>query len=172
VAHRTLGVLDVANNITVRDAYAKGRTDTELASAVRFALEWDVMVPDQRIQSTVSNGIVTLMGTVDNLRERDDAMRAVRNLMGVHSVINGIVVKAAPVQPSVVKERIESALSRHAERRASQEADRIAVDVRGGKVTLTGTIESWQEDQAVRGAVSHIPGVEKVDDQLRISHYV
>jgi osmotically-inducible protein OsmY len=52
---------------TSRCAYrSAGCTDTEIAQAVRTALERDVLVPDTRIQSTVANGHVTQTGTVDS----------------------------------------------------------------------------------------------------------
>jgi osmotically-inducible protein OsmY len=59
-AHRVRGVLDVANDIQVKITGGPVRTDTEIAQAVRAALEWDAHVPHERIQSTVANGIVTL----------------------------------------------------------------------------------------------------------------
>ena len=64
-AHRVRGVLDVANDIQIRVPESTGRTDTEIAQAVRQALEWNVFVPQERIHSTVSEGLVTLTGTVD-----------------------------------------------------------------------------------------------------------
>src|SRR5688572_4261876 len=85
-AHRVAGVLDVANDVVVRGSGGSERSDTDLAFAVRSALEWDVMVPDVRIRSTVSNGHVTLEGDVDYWHEREDAARAVRNLSGVRGV--------------------------------------------------------------------------------------
>ncbi|HEY7547501.1 MAG TPA: BON domain-containing protein, partial [Blastocatellia bacterium] len=50
-AHRVAGVLDVANDIQVRVFESVNPSDTEIAQAVRRALEWDVWVPDERIQS-------------------------------------------------------------------------------------------------------------------------
>ncbi len=52
-AHRVVGVLDVANDIRVKAQGSPGRTDTEIAQAVRRALEWDVFVPEKSLQSTV-----------------------------------------------------------------------------------------------------------------------
>src|SRR5687768_587667 len=85
---RVAGVLDVANDIVVKTPGGPTRTDTEIAQAVRQALQWDVFVPDEHITSTVTSGCVTLEGTVDRLIERDDAERAIRNLTGVTTVIN------------------------------------------------------------------------------------
>ncbi|HLN81940.1 MAG TPA: BON domain-containing protein, partial [Thermoanaerobaculia bacterium] len=82
-AHRVAGVLDVANDILVHLAGSPGKTDTEIARAVRSALEWDAFVPDQRIRSNVSDGWVTLEGDVEYLRESEDAARVVRRLDGV-----------------------------------------------------------------------------------------
>ena len=57
--HRVAGVLDVANEIEVRPTGAFSRTDADIARAVRQTLEWDALVPDERIRSTVSDGWVT-----------------------------------------------------------------------------------------------------------------
>lgn len=93
-AHRVAGVLDVANDIEVEVSGSLVRSNTEIAQAVRQALMWDVCVPDQRIQSTVSDGWATLERTVEVQSEREDAQRAVRNLSGVRGVINKITVAA------------------------------------------------------------------------------
>jgi osmotically-inducible protein OsmY len=69
-AHRVIGVLDVANDLKVNVAGGTSRTDTEIAQAVRQTLEWDVFVPDDRIRSTVSDGWVTLEGTVESWSRR------------------------------------------------------------------------------------------------------
>ena len=163
-AHRVHGVLDVANDIVVKMPGTGGRTDTEVAQAVRNALVWDVFVPDTRIQSTVSDGIVTLKGDVDSWIQRDDADRVVRNLAGVRGLRNDIIVKPPKVAASEVRKSIENALDRQAER----EAERIRLEVIEGNVTLYGTVHSWAERQTVVGAAKGTPGVRSVDDKLKI----
>ena len=167
-AHRVTGVLDVADDIRVKVPGSLGRTDTEIAQAVRHALEWNVLVPDTRIMSTVADGWVTLEGSVDRLRERDDAERAVRHLLGVHGVQNTLVVRPTTVKAERVREVIEDAL----ERSAAHEVKRIQVQVSDGAVTLTGRVHSYAEKRAVLGAVSHAPGVHTVTEHLRIEPYV
>jgi osmotically-inducible protein OsmY len=166
-AHRVMGVLDVANDIRVRIPGSLGRTDTEIAQAVRNTLEWDVLVPDTHITSTVADGWVTLEGDVNRLREREDAERAVRRLLGVHGVHNKIVVRPPKATSERMREVIEDAL----ERSAAHEVKRIQVQVSDGVVTLTGRVRSYAEKRAVMGAVSHAPGVHTVKDQLRIDPY-
>jgi len=163
-AHRLRGVLDVANDIVVKAPGTPGRTDTEIAHAVRNALAWDVFVPDTRIRSTVSDGVVTLEGDVDTWTQHEDAEKAIRNLSGVRTVMNLIEVKAPRVDPAKVRKAIEEAL----ERRAEREAKGFWFDVQDGNVKVSGTVQSWAERQAVIGAARGTPGVRNVEDKLRI----
>ena len=162
-ARRVIGVLDVANDIKVKVPGGLVRTDTEIAQAVRRALEWDVFVPEEKISSTVSDGWVTLEGTLERWSQRDDAERAVRNLTGVKSVVNKITVKPTKLVTEDVRKAIEEAL----ERRAEREAERIHVDVRDGIVTLTGSVHSWAERKSLVAAARFTPGVRDVQDHLR-----
>jgi osmotically-inducible protein OsmY len=163
-AHRVAGVLDVANDIAVHLAGSPVKTDTEIARAVRHALEWDAFVPDKHIRSSVSDAWVTLEGEVEFLREREDAARVVRRLEGVKGVWNQVVVKPRTVDPIALRKMIEDAL----ERRAEREAEQIAVAIDDGTVTLTGKVRSWLEKDAVVGVIGHAPGVRTVNDKLRI----
>jgi osmotically-inducible protein OsmY len=76
-AHRLHGVLDVANDIEVRILGVGLPTDTEIAQAARRALERDLLVPEDRIQTTVSDGWVRLGGEVDRWSQREEAEQAV-----------------------------------------------------------------------------------------------
>lgn len=166
-AHRVAGVLDVANDIEVKPDGSFARTDADIARAVRHALEWDALVPDDRIHSTVSDGWVTLEGDVDLWRERQDAEHAVLRLAGVIGVINKITIRKRAVDPEELREEIEDAL----ERRADREAERLRVEVHDGTVDLWGRVHSWQERRAVIGSISYATGVSEVRDHLRIDPY-
>lgn len=164
VAHRVSGVLDVANDVIVQAPFHLGRSDTELALAVRHALEWDVLVPDQRIRSTITNGWITLEGEVDLLRERDDAESALRRLAGVIGIHNRVVIAPPPAEPEAIRTAIQQALERH----ARHEARHIDVRVEDGRVTLQGAVGSFAEKCAVLGMVSHLRGVRGVHDRLAL----
>jgi BON domain len=70
-----------------------------------------------------------------------------------------------PVESARVRETIEKAL----ERRAEREAKRIRVEVTPtGTVTLTGEIRLWAEKRATLAAARFAPGVRSVEDQLEI----
>ena len=164
-AHRVAGVLDVANDIGVK--IPGHRTDADIASAVRHSLEWNVLVPDERIRSTVSNGWVTLEGVVDYWTQREDADEAIRKLAGVRGVTNEIQVKPPKVVPADIRFAIQDALARQVRR----EASRIDVDVHDDQVTLSGVVHSWAEREAIVGAAKGTLGVRQVDDHLRVRSY-
>ena len=166
-AHLISGALDVANEVEVRPSGEFTRTDVDIARAVRHVLQWDALVPDERIQSTVSEGWVTLDGDVDLWRERHDAERAVLRLEGVVGVINKITIAPKRVDPKELREEIEYAL----ERRADREAERLRIEVHDGAVDLFGRVHSWQEKRAVVGSISHAPGVAEIRDHLQIDPY-
>jgi osmotically-inducible protein OsmY len=166
-AHRVVGVLDVANDIEVNPSDGFMRSDTELAHAVRSALEWDALVPDDQIQSTVSDGWVTLEGEVNNGRERTDAEKVLRRLSGVVGVINKITIRKQAVDEEQLREEIEAAL----ETRADRETERLRIEIHDGVVALRGRVHSWQEKRAVLGSISHAPGVTQVKDHIRIDPY-
>jgi osmotically-inducible protein OsmY len=163
-AHRVAGVLDVVNDIQVHLPGGLERTDTEIAQAVRHALEWDVVIPDTQIRSTVSDGWVTLEGGVGTWHERDSAERAVRNLAGVRGVNNQIKVNLPYVKTETIRDEIEHALDRRAERHAKN----IQIEIREGIVKLTGPVHSWAEREAVIGAARYTPGVVSVEDHLHL----
>jgi osmotically-inducible protein OsmY len=165
-AHRVAGVLDVANDIVVKIPGTLLRTDTDIAQAVRRALEWDVLVPHERIQSTVSDGWVTLEGSVDSWAEREDAERAVQNLVGVRGVTDRMTISSPqPPEPDRVRVAIEDAL----ERRADREVKRLRIDVTpAGAVKLSGTVRSWAEKRATLAAARFTPGVRMVEDHLEV----
>lgn len=164
-AHRVAGVLDVANDIEINLSWSTRHSDADVAAAVRHALEWDVFVPE-RIQSTVCDaGHVTLTGTVATLQQRDAAERAIRNLDGVRLVTNLILVEAPRVAASELRSSIKAALERH----VAREADRIAIEVDGHTVVLSGDVASWRERQAVIGAAKGTPGVQRIEDRLQIA---
>ncbi|MBS1806584.1 MAG: BON domain-containing protein [Acidobacteria bacterium] len=165
-AHRVTGVLDVANDIKVKPIGISERDDSDIAKAVRHALEWDVWVHDQNIHSSVSDGWVTLDGQVETLAEKNDAERAVNKLVGVRGVTNYLVVTPKATSADV-KDLIQGAL----ERRADHEANRIEVTVRDGVVTLKGKVRNYGEKRAILGAISHSPGVKSVKDHLMISPF-
>ena len=138
-------------------------TDVEIAEAAIRALEWSTSVPHDQVKARIEKGWVTLEGKVDWKFQRDSAEEAIRLLAGVRGVTNLIIVEPA-VTPGEVSRKIAAALSRS----AALHAQEIKVEARDRKVTLKGTVHSWDERREAEHAAWAAPGVTAVENQLAV----
>lgn len=165
-AHRVAGVAAVANDIEV--TLPGAHTDGDIAAAVVHALKWASNVPRNRVTCTVSNGAVTLEGEVEVWTEREAAEQAIENLAGVRIVFNRIRVKPIVSAPALdLRKSILEAL----ERQADREAHHLDIGVKGGTVTIAGTVRSVKERDAILGTARGTRGVTAVVNELRVRPY-
>ena len=160
---RVEGVKAIAEEMEVHPTAAYQRKDSEIAEAVVNSLKWHVWVPSH-VQATVENGWVTLTGCVTWGFQRNSAEDSVRYLPGVKGVSNAINLKPS-VQPTAIKDLIVKALKRDAE----IDAKNIDVLADGGKVTLAGTVTSWDEREEAATAAWSAPGVTSVENNISVS---
>ena len=158
------GVKAVANDMNVKLPGEYQRTDSDIAQAAVNALQWNTVVPTNRVSIAVSNGWITLKGNVDWQYQKDAAARALRDLTGVRGVNNTLTVQPH-VRSGEVQDKIEAAFKRSAE----IDARRINVTATDGKVILSGNVRSWAERQEAERAAWAAPGVTQVDDRLFIT---
>ena len=160
------GVKGIAEELKV-DFYGqqRERTDTDIARVARDALEWNVMIPDEKIQVIVEGGIITLTGEVPQNYQRESAVSAVRYLQGVKNVINRIKLK-----PSINPSEVRSKILNEFERNARIDASKISIEIENSKIILRGTVRSWAEHKEATKAAWSIPGIANVENLIRVSY--
>jgi osmotically-inducible protein OsmY len=164
VASRVMGVKAVAHELKVRLPQSYERDDADIAEAAVNALEWNMKVPDDRIEVEVQDGMVILTGEVDWEYQRAAAHDAVCCLIGVKGVTDEISIKPS-VSPVNVKSKIKSAFQRH----SLLDVKNIIVESDGSKVILNGTVHSWMEKQEAASAAWSAPGVSNVENNLVVT---
>lgn len=158
---RVKSVRAIAEEIEVRLPSDQKRSDDEIAHRMLDILRWDVTVPDDAVTVMVRHGVITLEGEVRWQFQRARAENLAFRLGGVVGVSNHI--RLHPVaEPEDLHRKIKDALHRS----AAFDAHRITVGIDGGKVTLSGTVNSWAERSAAEGAVWAAPGVTQVEDRI------
>lgn len=162
LATSVAGVRDVANKLTVELPGTGGRDDTKIAQAVRHALEWDVIVPEERIESIVRDAVVTLKGDVDYWYQRKSAKDAVAHLAGVKSVNDHITIVPSTRTDQDIYDEIKAALYRQLP------FDGIDVSVDKGAVTLMGKVDAYRTRREAEQIVWATRGVKDVHDKIAI----
>lgn len=163
-ARRVKGVRAVADELEVRYDWQPKTSDSEIAKRIADILEWDPLVPRDRISITVNEGAVKLEGRVDWNYQRDLAFEDAGKITGVVRVDNWLEV-VPPVSTSDIRGRIERAF----ERSADLEAEKIHVEGDGSKVTLTGSVTSWNKRNLAEHSAWAAPGVTHIEDKLVVA---
>lgn len=141
--------------------------DHALRSKIESLLADDLLVDESKLDVSVRDGVVTVVGTVGTYAEKAVAQAAVRLVDGVHDLINGVTVKPTEaMNPSDAEltAMVESILAWDA---LVAERD-IDVSVERGVVTLTGTCLTAAQAQEAERAISHLAGVQQLENRIEM----
>ena len=161
---RVQGVKAVAEEIEIRLPLHAKRGDDEIAAAALSRISWDSSIPKDAVKVKVENGYVTLTGQVDWHYQQESAATMIRSLSGVTGVSNQISIKLRP-NTSAISDDIMHALHRS----WFFDEDNLHVSAEGGKVHLTGTVDSWFDRQTAASTAWAAPGTTSVENDIRVS---
>jgi osmotically-inducible protein OsmY len=159
---RVKDVKAVAEELEVRLPFSVKHGDEEIASAAINRMKWDSSVPSDAVKAKVEKGWVTLTGEVDWHYQQEAAAGDVRGLWGVVGVYNEITIKPKP-NTSKIRDDIIHALDR-----SWFDPATINVTAQGGKVKLTGTVESWYERDEATSKAWAAPGTTSVENYIAV----
>lgn len=163
-AGRVKGVKAVAEEIEVKLSSNIKRDDEEIAAAAISRLSWDVSVPKDAIKIKVEKGWVTLTGQVDWHYQREAAEDDIRRLHGVIGVSNNATIKTR-VNIMNLSDDIASALHRS----WFYDSDNVKVSADGGKVRLSGTVETWHDREVAESTAWAAPGANAVENNIVVN---
>jgi osmotically-inducible protein OsmY len=162
-----LGVTDVINQLIVRYPPSKPfATDGEIQKRIAAKLATDPDIDLLEMDVSVDAGVVTLKGTVDTYWKKIHAENLVAPEAGVVRIDNHIAV--APSE-DLIGQEIAKDIVDSLERKTMIRADDVTVEVRGGNVTLMGTVPNAAARRAAYESALYTYGVINIEDRLTIS---
>ena len=157
------------NATTPSDAGAQTTTttqttlpDLDVQAEVNAELARDQKLNQAGIRVKVTSGGVELTGKVDNLISRERSTRIAESVRGVRAVSNRLEISASPRPDPDMQRDVRAALAYN----AATAKMPIQANVKAGTVTLTGTVESWQEKQLAARIADGVRGVRLTQNDL------
>lgn len=144
------------------------KTDARLQLDVIESLQWEPSVTEKGISVTVTDGVVTLRGTVPSYGEKIAAERAAERVHGVRGVAQELQVELTKPFEYSDEEMARSATS-VLDWNSYIPKDRIQVRVERGFLTLDGEVDTkFQRSEAER-VVTNLAGVRGVTNKLTVA---
>lgn len=140
----------------------KLRSDEEIEAAVRKGLEADPRLAGSNLDVDVRSGVVTLHGSVSNLRAKRIAHRMPFGLIGVAAVRDRIRVNGGMHDDASLAARA----ARLIERNQATADDGIEVEVSDGAVTLSGEAADPYSSQKAEQLAASVRGVHSVANEV------
>jgi len=140
-------------------------SDELLHQHVQAELRQDNRIKADGVRIRVTNGTVTLDGTVPTFHQKQLAKEDTRNVVGVAWVINYLVIKGDIIEDWVIADNVRYELRTDYALRDSP----LNVEVRNSAVTLSGKVHAlWEYDHA-KEVASQVAGVREVLNEIRVS---
>jgi len=118
------------------------------------------------IDVETKEGIVTLSGKVDNLLEKDRSINIAKSIRGVRAVIDKLKVRKVEISDQQLKKDVEAALFID----PATDSYELEVDVKNGKITLSGEVDSWQEKELAVKVVKGVRGVQALENEVYFAY--
>jgi osmotically-inducible protein OsmY len=143
------------------------KTDSQIQTEVMQELKWDPSVTHEHIGVSVSDGIVTLSGSVPSYVEKFAAEKATQRLSGVKAIVEKIDVKI----PALYKrddQDIAKAILNQFRWNVKVPDELIRVSVENGWVKLVGEVEWDYQRTAAEKCARELSGVRGVSNNVTL----
>jgi osmotically-inducible protein OsmY len=156
------GVKWINNLLQVKGVW---RDDEAIALDIRNALTSDYSLIKDRINFYVVDGVVTLKGNVTSNHEKSRTEKDIERIIGVKDIKDYIIVDWLPLySDDDLKGRIFDRFTSSWE--TWQLVNKIVINVKDGRATLTGTVDTWAQLKEAGSIAEQTDGIRSVDNQL------
>jgi hyperosmotically inducible protein len=166
------GVVSVNNQIKIEPTY-KEHSDAWMALKIRSRLLVKGNVSATSTKVAVIDGNVVLSGTADNLAQKDLTAAYAKDIDGVKTVKNDIIVKDKPATGETVGEKIDDASITSQVKYAllshkATSAIKTKVTTNDGVIVITGEAANDAEKSLVTKLAQDVRGVKSVSNNMTV----
>jgi len=166
------GVTSVKNEIKVESNYPE-HSDGWVAIKIRSRLLVKANVSATGTKVAVQDGVVTLSGTADNAAQKELTEVYAKDIEGVKSVKNDLVIKDVPPSSQTVGEKIDDASITSQVKFAllshkATSALKTKVTTNDGVVTITGVAANDAEKSLVTKLAQDVRGTKSVTNDMTV----
>jgi hyperosmotically inducible periplasmic protein len=165
------GVMSVKNDIVVKSTHPE-RSDSWIALKVRSRLLVKGHVSATSTTVTSNDGVVTLGGTADNVAQKELTGVYAKDIDGVKSVKNDIIINKTPASDTMgekiddasITTQVKYALLTH----KSTSALKTKVSTNDGEVLVTGEANTDAEKALVTKLAEDVRGTKSVNNKMSV----
>ncbi|MBD3346638.1 MAG: BON domain-containing protein [Chitinivibrionales bacterium] len=163
---RVSGVSRVYNQINVlSEDGGPRRSGEDLQKTIHTLISLYPNFAKDSVDVSVGDGKVVLQGSVDSYWKKLRAEEIAFDVKGVQQVVNDLtVVPGHKPLDEEIAESIQNALKRT----GIIDPANVGIKVEGGRVTLSGTVDSWSAYSAAHTAAKYTRGVVDLTNELVI----
>jgi osmotically-inducible protein OsmY len=140
--------------------------DADIARAIQRHFQDERLLRSEHVQVIVTQGIANLSGSVSNLLAKERVRTVTETIKGVRSLVDQVTVTPIARADLQIKSDVASALHDNIATRPYT----IGVAAADGKVTLSGTADSWRQKSMFAEVAKEVPGVKALDNAIVVRH--
>lgn len=164
--YRVPQVLVLSLVVAALPAFAQGGDNSQVQSELGKQLSKKQF---HDVHAQVTNGAVTLTGTVDLLADKIDAEKRAAKVDRGASIQNRITVNAGEVSDQQLYQKLGKALAFDRQGYPSYPFNSITLQVQNGVVALGGEVVDPVDKSSAISLVTNTRGVRGLDDQLKVA---
>ena len=173
------GVVDIDYTLTIYEPYYTPYSlvpdrfipdipanDDGIQQAIELTYIWNHDLTGTEIAPFVNNGNATLTGEVDALRKKKMAEDLIRDIAGITSITNDIIVLP---EDTLEDTKIASLILESLNRKSAVNVDKIDIIVEEGVVTLRGIVGSIYVKNTMYESALYTTGVKRIVNELIVT---
>jgi len=144
-------------------AVSEAVKDENISNAIEAEYWTSPEVDANNVTVATNDGIVTLTGVVNNLLAKEHARMIAEGTVGVRAVVNQV-----KVLPGVSRtdDEVSQAVTQALLKDPATDSYEVNVSTKNGIVSLSGTVNSWQEKQLCSKVAKSVRGARGIENNI------